>query len=108
MVCDLPSQYGLFLLKCCLAQDCLKCQGQACHGHYLRAEAALQSDGTPMFKPPSRTIKEGFDRLKGKDPTDADVQLLAKVTFLPPEEVRMWYMHLQTIQVNRKEVLRRL
>ena len=47
-------------------------------------------------------IKEAFNDLKGKEPSDTDIQQLSKATLLPPGEVEIWLTHLQTIQLNRK------
>ena len=55
-----------------------------------------------MQKPPSQIRKEAFEKLKGKDPSDTDIRKQAKATLLPPEEVKIWFEHLQTISRNRK------
>ena len=47
-------------------------------------------------------IKEAFNDLKGKEPSDTDIQKLSKATLLPPGEVEIWLGHLQTVQANRK------
>ena len=64
-------------------------------------EATFESTSPAMVKPPSQVIKEAFNLLKGKITVEVVLDL-SKSTLLPPEEVRIWIDHLQTIQVNRK------
>ena len=82
--------------------DCSKCSGNLCYGHFLTPELSVQSTADQMSIPPSQIIKEAFDKLKGEDPSDTDVDRLSKATLLPPEEVRIWFEHLSTVQANRK------
>ncbi len=82
--------------------DCCKCQGRICYGHFLSPESCLKSTAVPMTKPPSQILKQAFIDLKGKEPSETDVEKMSKATLLPPGEVKIWLDHLQTIQTNRK------
>ena len=82
--------------------DCLKCQGCICYGHFLPPKSAVDSTVSPSSKSPSQMIKEAFNDLKGKEPSDTDIQKLSKAALLPPGEVEIWLGHLQTVQANRK------
>ena len=84
------------------SNDCHKCPGRICYGHFLTPEAAEQSNETPMRKPPSQILKEAFRNLKGREPSDTETQELSRATLLPPGEVEVWLTHLQSIQLNRK------
>ena len=55
-----------------------------------------------MIKPPSQILIEVFNNLQGKEPSDADIEEMSRMTLLSPGEVRMWLEHLCTIQSNRK------
>ena len=82
--------------------QCSKCEGM-CYGHYLEPSVASSNDApSPMQKPPSQMLKEWFDNLRGKTPSNADFEVAAKVTLLPPGEVEIWFQHLLTVQQNRK------
>ena len=82
-------------------RGCSKCGDKVCYGHLLTPEVSLQSTFTAMMKPPSQILKEVFAKRRGNI-SGEDVQQLSKETLLPPEEVRIWIEHLQTIQANRK------
>lgn len=71
--------------------DCSKCSGNLWYGHFSTPELPVPSTADQISIPPSLIIKEAFDKLKGKDPSDADVDRLSKNTLLPPEEVRIWF-----------------
>ena len=81
--------------------NCSKCKEKICYGHFLKPEEALMSRVTPM-KPPSLILREAYEELKGKDPSDTFIEEMAKATLLPPEEVGFWFDHLKTIRENRK------
>ena len=83
-------------------RGCSKCGDKVCYGHFLTPEVSLQSTCTAMMKPPSQILKEVFAKRRGNI-SDEDIQQLSKETLLPPEEVRIWIEHLQTIQANRKQ-----
>lgn len=80
---------------------CKKCTG-FCAGHFMKPEEALKSDATPMSKPPSTMLKDFYSSLKQRDPTDEQLQKIAKQTLLPVGGVVMWLEHLKTVDSNRK------
>ena len=80
---------------------CSDCKG-CCYGHYLKPKEALTSTHTPMSEPPSVIIGTAFKKLKGKSVTDNFVEELARKTPLPPDDVRLWLSHLETVSDNRK------
>ena len=80
---------------------CSKCQNRVCFGHFLTPDALETSTATPMCQPPSQILKK-FNGLKGKEPSDADVEQMARATLLSPEDVRIWLEHLQSIHTNRR------
>lgn len=81
---------------------CTKCQNGVCYGHFLTPDALEQTDATAMHNPPSHILKEMFNTLKGKEPSDADIEKMARETLLSPGDVRIWLEHLQTVSTNRK------
>lgn len=83
--------------------DCNKCQGKMCYGYFVSPELASLSSLSTMTNPPSKTLKDAFNRLKGKELTESHRKKLAQATLLPMEEVQMWFDHLKTIQDNRKQ-----
>ena len=80
---------------------CKKCTG-FCAGHFLKPEEALESGFAPMTMPPSSVLKDFYSSLQGQDPTDEQVEKIAKQTLLPVEEVVMWLNHLKAVDSNRK------
>ena len=62
----------------------------------------MTSTHTPMSEPPSVIIGTAFKKLKGKSVTDNFVEELARKTLLPPDDVRLWLSHLETVSDNRK------
>ena len=81
--------------------NCKKCHG-VCHGHFLAPEDAFSSSLSPMSMSPSDIIKNAFDELGGKTPSDDDITKIAKKTLLPTDEVIIWLDHLRQVQKNRK------
>lgn len=57
---------------------CTKCQNGVCYGHFLTPDALEQTDATAMHNPPSHILKEMFNTLKGKEPSDADIEKMAR------------------------------
>lgn len=55
-----------------------------------------------MVQPPSHTLKEVFQKLKGWPPSQQYIEEAAKKMLLLPDEVRMWFDHLQSVSDNRK------
>ena len=55
-----------------------------------------------MYEPPSVIIGTAFKKLKGKSVTDNFVEELARKTLLPPDDIRLWLLHLETVSDNRK------
>ena len=81
---------------------CSECKDH-CFGHFMLPLQGMQASATLTFsKPPSVVLKEIFDMNK-EDPISAQVvQEAAKKVLLPPEEVLMWFHHLDTIAKVRK------
>lgn len=69
---------------------------------FLKANAAMTSSLPKMKKPPSVTIREVIQQITDGPPSEQQVRDTAKAVLLPPQEVRMWFDHLQTIRDNRK------
>ena len=81
--------------------DCKLCKGR-CSGHFLPAEQRLSSQDEPMM-PPSSTIKKFLSlKRKGSEPTEDQIEMVARKTLLPTEDVAMWLKHLKTVQENRE------
>ena len=81
---------------------CVKCQDRVCYGHFLTPDALATSATTPMHYPPSYILKEKFNELKGKEPSDTDIEHMARATLLSPADVSIWLEHLQSIHSNRR------
>ena len=81
--------------------SCEKCSS-FCTGHFLKPEEALKSDVVPMAQPPSAILKDFYQKLARRDPSEAMLEGLAKKTLLAISEVRIWFDHLKTIDANRK------
>ena len=79
---------------------CSKCPNRVCYGHFLTPEVLQESSGIPMSNPPSQVLKTRFSELMGTEPSDNDVEKIAKETLLLPQEVRIWMNNLQSIQTN--------
>ena len=47
-------------------------------------------------------LKEVFNTLKDKEPSDGDIEKMARETVLSPGDVRIWLEHLQIVSTNRK------
>ena len=80
---------------------CEKCKG-VCHGHFLPPQNALMSSLLPMSKPPSEILKDAFNQLKERSPSDDLITEVAQKTLLSKEEVILWFNHLAEVQRNRK------
>lgn len=83
-----------------VGHKCSSC-GDTCHGHYLSPKEALYSELSPMIFPPSYYLKNKYDLLQG-NMSEADVLDISREVLLPPEEVKMWFDHLETVKDNRK------
>ena len=57
--------------------------------------------------PPSQVLSATFTKCIGF-PTDHVINSTAKQVLLKPEDVKMWFQHLQIVQANRKKALRKL
>ena len=55
-----------------------------------------------MIRPPSTLLKEFYQQLGQKEPTEAQIETIAKKTLLPVSEVIIWLQHLKTVDTNRK------
>ena len=53
-------------------------------------------------KPPSFIIKNFFNELKEKEPSDEELKAVACQCLLPANEVSLWLEHLKTVHRNRK------
>ena len=87
--------------------QCPKCSSEklrVCYGHFLPPEDAFKSTINCIKEPPSRVLKEWFDTFnrEHRKPSKREIEEIAKLTLLPPEEVNIWFQHLSTVQVNRK------
>ena len=60
------------------------------------------SDAQPMKEPPSSILKQCHQNLKGKDPSEEELEEMAKKVLLPVCEVKLWLDHLDTVDTNRK------
>ena len=80
---------------------CHQCKGK-CYGHFLSPDKALSTKTPlPMKKPPSFRLKEAYDKLKTQ-PNASDINDIAKEVLLPPDEVKIWFDHLEEVARNRK------
>lgn len=68
----------------------------------MKPEEVLKSGATPMKQPPSSILREFYQKLNGKEPSEAMLESVAKRTLLPTNEVCMWLDHLKIVDTNRK------
>ncbi|CAB4038737.1 Chromatin modification-related YNG2 [Paramuricea clavata] len=90
-----------------LSQQCSKCQGK-CAGHFLSQVdnlAHYKKHGTKgmMINPPSKILSEAHKTFGASKPSEEQLIDLAKKTLLTTEHVNMWFEHLDTVQKNRAE-----
>ena len=81
------------------SQTCMSCT-RFCSGYYLSPEDTLKSSDPCMAQPPSHELKE-FGSSQ-PEPTENIIEDIARKTFLPVSEVKIWLDHLKTIERNRK------
>lgn len=79
---------------------CSKCNG-FCAGHYMMPQETISACCDPV-EPPSSTMKQFYKKLKGKEPSDSDLEGVARKCLLPIEDVSLWLDHLKTVDENRK------
>ena len=53
-------------------------------------------------EPPSSIMKKFYTDLKGKEPSESELEDVARKCLLPIEDVSLWMDHLKTVQHNRK------
>ena len=80
---------------------CSKCSG-VCAGHYLTPEESIKSNLSPMVQPPSTILEEFYEEVRTREPTEIQLQDVAKPTLLPVSEVIIWLDHLKAVYTNRK------
>lgn len=76
-----------------------------CAGHFLEPKEALQVNAMSTMaqaQPPSTILKEFFQKLHSKEPSQDQIQSIAEKTLLSVSEFLMWLEHLKTVDVNRK------
>ena len=81
--------------------DCTECSG-ICHGHYLKPEIMLHNHSYVYSLPPSVEIQQFFMQLKGRQPTEDELTVVAQKVLLPTSEVQIWLDHLHEVQRNRQ------
>ena len=85
-----------------LANSILKIDG-FCAGHYLKPDKLVSSITTPSkATPPSQVLSKVFKENNGFPDEDVIAATASNVS-LKPEEVRMWFKHLEIVQNNRKK-----
>ena len=86
-------------------KDCKECV-DVCAEHYMKPCNILShvksGKRLPDPIPPSQVLAETFKRSNGF-PTNDEISSAAKQVLLKPEEVRMWFQHLQIVKANRKK-----
>jgi hypothetical protein len=86
-------------------ESCGECVG-FCAGHYLKPSKLLSvfhsGKRLPDAVPPSQVLAKVFKDSVGF-PTDELINATAKKVLLKPENVRIWFQHLQTVEANRKK-----
>ena len=83
-------------------KDCKECV-DVCAGHYMKPCNILShvksGKRLPDPIPPSQVLAEMFKRSNGF-PINDEISSAAKQVLLKPEEVRMWFQHLQIVEAN--------
>ena len=86
-------------------KDCKECVS-FCAGHYMKPCEILSyvksGKSLPDPIPPSQVLSATFTKCIGF-PTDDVINSTAKQVLLKPEDVKMWFQHLQIVQANRKK-----
>ena len=87
--------------------QCSSCKGK-CAGHFLNQVENFEhykKYGTKemMSDPPSKMLGDAHKKFKGNKPSDEQLIDLAKKTLLTTEHVTMWFAHLDEVQKNRAE-----
>lgn len=82
--------------------NCTTCSG-FCSGHYMGPEGSLQASAAQRQAsvPPSTLLKDFFIK-SGPEPSEIELEEIAKKCLLPLTDVSMWLNHLHTINENRK------
>ena len=86
-------------------QNCNECAG-FCTGHYLLdslTDTGDVNDLSSALQPPSVILKEKFKEYPSSLDPESFVTDVAKTVLLSPDDVRLWFDHLQTIEQNRKK-----
>lgn len=74
----------------------------------MKPEHSLESNLTPMAKPPSVVLKAYFYTVSTYPPSESELCTLSEKVMLPVEEVNIWLEHLHTIRENRQKGRQRL
>ena len=89
--------------------NCENCVG-FCAGHFLPPQQCFKHNkehgvqDCAALPPPFIVLKKAFEDAKQKDvKLERVIPELAKATLLTPEEVKMWFDHLQLVKDRRKE-----
>lgn len=86
------------------SDSCEECVG-FCAGHYLKPDKLLSifqsGKKLAMTIPPSQVLTEAFKNCAGF-PTDEVIKATAEKVLLKPEDVKIWFQHLQVVEDNRK------
>ena len=85
--------------------SCKECVG-FCAGHYLKPSKLLSyvKSGKSLTDPtpPSHVLSQVFKECAGF-PTDEIISITAIQVMLKPEDVKMWFQHLEIVEVNRRK-----
>ena len=85
--------------------NCTECTG-FCAGHYMKPCKILNyvksGKSLPDPIPPSQVLSDIFKECIGF-PTEDVIDSTSKKVLLKPEEVRMWFEHLELVESNRKK-----
>jgi hypothetical protein len=89
--------------------DCEECSG-FCAGHYMKPSKLMShvKSGGELSKtiPPSQVLLKAYKSCTGF-PSDVFINATAKEVLLKPENVKMWFRHLEIVENNRKEGARK-
>lgn len=87
--------------------QCSSCKG-TCAGHFLRPLEGIEhykkhgSKGM-ITQPPSKMLSDAHKKFKANKPSEEQLIELARKTLLTTEHVKMWFKHLDEVQKNRAE-----
>ena len=83
--------------------NCNVCKA-LCSGHYMKYEKLLnrylEKREVNFLQPPSVSILQAYQKYKGI-PQDHNISEIAQTTFLPVEEVKLWFTYLREVSENQ-------